>query len=600
MHSRRTRSIAGAAALAAVASVAFISSAAQAALPPGAPPVGAATITPATGTGATTFNLLPPSGAVCPGDSATGGYRWQTFFVGAALDPAALTYNSSGPVATGGNFAQPMFAAGTPVVNRNTAVTTGLITGIPTMSFATFPAGFVPAGSYQAGFACTLGGATESYFSMPLTITANPAGGQPQISYAYGATPTAPVLSATLTAGDQTLTGSFTAIAAVPAVSGYTVTAVPTTGTTVTLPVAAPGAFTLTGLVNDVVYSVSVTATNTVGTSLASNSVTGQAHAPDVVLPAPTNVTGAATAPGATTAIINWVAPTGQAPTGYTVVISPSVAGSPFAVAAGTTSQTVPCALGTAYTATVTPIHPVGFSAPAATSPSYTCNAAQMIIQDITVDRPVGTLVLTQRCGVYGPLADATVANDGFGTLPALAASTNQVGTSPTLTPGGAVDPQFGNYPAPAPAAYPTHCGIDLNPASLVTSGPRAGQYYTASGRLNQVTVLDTRDTDLGWTLNGTMSDFTTVGDSFSGNYLGWQPSVTGISAPTLGGYAQTVNAGATVAPFAPGLGTAKTLASAPVAAGSGIASIDARLKLLIPIDVKNGTYTGTLTFTVV
>ncbi|MGB8862020.1 MAG: WxL domain-containing protein, partial [Ilumatobacteraceae bacterium] len=280
---------------------------------------------------------------------------------------------------------------------------------------------------------------------------------------------------------------------------------------------------------------------------------------------------------------------------------SPSVAGAPFTAAAGATTFTVNGTPGTLYTFTVTPTHPSPYVGTAA-SISATPNAAQVIIQDLTVVRPAGALVLTQRCGVYGPLA-AEGATPGFSALPALPASADQVGTAPTLTLGGAADPQFANYPSPASPNYPTHCGVDLGTAQYVTTGALAGQYYAATGRINQVTVSDTRDTDTGWTVNGTMSSFDVVGGgaSFSGNYLGWSPVVTDDSDLTTAGYDQVAVPGAAVLPTtAAGLATPKALASASAGAGLGIASFDARLKLLIPSSARAGTYNGTLTFTVV
>jgi hypothetical protein len=298
---------------------------------------------------------------------------------------------------------------------------------------------------------------------------------------------------------------------------------------------------------------------------------------------------------------LGWVAPVGVAPTGYTVAVSPSVVGSPFSLPAGTTSYTVSGTPGTLYTYTVTPTHPAPYVGTAA-STTATPNAAQVIIQDVTVVRPAGALVLTQRCGVNGTLP-VEPASPGFAALPAVPPSSDQTGTAPTLTVGGAADPQFGNYPSPTTPTYPTHCGVDLGTAQYITTGTLAGQYYAASGILNQVTVSDTRDTDTGWTVNGTMSDFNVVGGgaSFSGNHLGWSPVVTDDSDLTLAGYDQVATAGASILPASVnGLATAKPLASAASGHGLGIASFDARLKVLIPSAVRAGTYTGTLTFTVI
>lgn len=597
MSSKMMRVMGGAAALAALA-IGFATSPASA-LPPGTPPNGAASLSPASGNSSTAMTVLPPSGAVCPGDTATGGYKWATFMVGAGIDPATLTYSSTGPASATAGFVQPLFTTGfSPIVNKNTAVTTGLVTGLSTSSLGLFAPGFVPAGSYQVGIACYLAGATVSYWSAPMTITTNVAtGGPAQINFAYGATPSAPVLGGTLTAGDQSLDGSFTVAAAVPAITGYTVTAVPTSGPTVTLSLAAGATtFSLTGLVNGTQYAVSVVATNSVGDSAPSNTVNGTPN--PAARPA---VTSLSATPGTGNVTLGWVAPTGVAPLDYTIAVSPSVAGAPFTAAAGSTSFVVNGTPGTLYTFTVTPNHAspyVGTSA----SISATPNAAQVIIQDVTVVRPAGALVLTQRCGVYGALP-AEGATPGFAALAALPASADTVGTAPTLTLGGSADPQFANYPSPASPNYPTHCGVDLGTAQYVTTGTLAGQYYAATGRINQVTVSDTRDTDTGWTVNGTMSDFDVVGggSSFSGNYLGWSPVVTDDSDLTTAGYDQTAVAGASVLPTtAAGLATPKALASTASGAGLGIASFDARLKLLIPVSARAGTYNGTLTFTVV
>ena len=87
-----------------------------------------------------------------------------------------------------------------------------------------------------------------------------------------------------------------------------------------------------------------------------------------------------------------------------------------------------------------------------------------------------------------------------------------------------------------------------MGTARFVTSGALAGQFYTATGRLNQVTVLDTRDIDTGWIARGDIDDsFTgTTGNTFSGDYLGWVPQRD--RAPPIPsvvrGYDQMVTAG--------------------------------------------------------
>lgn len=590
------------------------------------PPLGANTMTPASGTDATVFSLTPPAGASCTGSgSGTPAYRWQTYMVSAAVDASTLTY-ASGPNAIAGQFVSPLFDSfGTTIQNRGPAATPlGLISGIPTMSFSALTTDpLLVDGAYKIGFACTQAGALDAgkYWETPITISGRTATG---FNYSFGAVSPAPVLGA-LTPGDGTLTGTFTAAAATPAAT-YAATTVPATVSTVVTP-GVP--FTLSGLTNGTSYAVTVTATNAVG-STPSNTVSGTPSPGVIAAPVLTATSGVGSIN------LSWttpVAPAGATLTGYTVVSTPAVAGSPFTVAAGTNTLAVTAGPGSySFTvqATYTPgIYVGGVSAPASAS----SNNAQTLIQDLTVVRPAGALVLTQRCGVYG--SAAAFSDDVFGALPAMAASPANAdpgptgyaygglptGTAPTLGLGGPVDANFPQYPYPVDAfgvpnaTYPTHCGVDLGVGRLITSGPKAGQYFTASGRMNQITVINTQDVDGGWTLNGRMSAFTRTGggDSFSGNLLGWNPEVTYDSAANLDGYDMSVQAGgvreATSTASTAGLGDvsnetnttlAQSLAKSAPGASLGMSVIDARLRLLIPVAANSGTYTGTLTFTTV
>ena len=302
--------------------------------------------------------------------------------------------------------------------------------------------------------------------------------------------------------------------------------------------------------------------------------------------------------------VLTWDAPaiapvSGQYSVAVDVAGTP-IAGSPFTASALTYTVTGLTA-GTLYNFVVTPVWAAPLFAPSATTAASPVSATT-VTQDITVTRPVGGLVLTQTCAKYGALPIEPTSLGFDVALPALPAS--GTGIAPTTDAGRTVaDSAFGQYPYPVDAnevpnpTYPTHCALNLGIAKLITSGSEAGKYFKVDGRISQVAIVDTRDTDAGWVVNGKVTDFASGANTFSGNYLGWTPVKTLDSTATLEGYDQTVVAGATVAPaFASGLTTDKVLASAAANQGLGIAYLDARLKLLIPVTANNGVYSATLT----
>jgi hypothetical protein len=133
-----------------------------------------------------------------------------------------------------------------------------------------------------------------------------------------------------------------------------------------------------------------------------------------------------------------------------------------------------------------------------------------------------------------------------------------------------------------------------------------AGTLFTTSGKINTVTVTDTRGADPGWSVSGQVTDFSDgASHAINGGNLGWVPNVVDKAA------SQTVTAGGTIAPangIAPGvtppsgvgLSSSRTLATAAAAAGTGTAHLDALLNLNAPTSTPAGTYNATLTLTAI
>ncbi len=134
------------------------------------------------GGSATPFNLDLGPNPACPGDSASGNLRLQSFMIPASADLGALTFGTNGPVAVGGQFRQPLFDVNSsPYVSKLTDIavppaTTGGISGLPAFDFAVFSPGDIPAGDYPIGIACTLGPAGPSqlktFWSVTVTVSA--------------------------------------------------------------------------------------------------------------------------------------------------------------------------------------------------------------------------------------------------------------------------------------------------------------------------------------------------------------------------------------------------------------------------------------------
>lgn len=189
-------------------------------------PAGAATssgsvsITPTSGSSATTFGLTFGSTPQCAGDSASGGYNWSAIMIPAAADINAVTMSATGPNQVSGEYRTALLASpnGDTIAMQNTGIAggagqPGIISGIPQFTFEFNLPGEIPAGSYQVGVVCTKdGGQTlDTYYVTGMTVTADAAGGPAEITWAEatlggGGTTTTTVDGSTTTTVDGSTT----------------------------------------------------------------------------------------------------------------------------------------------------------------------------------------------------------------------------------------------------------------------------------------------------------------------------------------------------------------------------------------------------------
>ncbi|MFF3558882.1 Ig-like domain repeat protein [Streptomyces sp. NPDC002574] len=127
------------------------------------------------------------------------------------------------------------------------------------------------------------------------------------------------------------------------------------------------------------------------------------------------------------------------------------------------------------------------------------------------------------------------------------------------------------------------------------------GDLLTTAGKINPVTLTDTRAGNPGWSASGQVTDFSDGGThAINGQNLGWTPNVIDHSP------AQSVTAGTAVDPAhgaePTDAGTAGLKSSRSLAIGTGLgtAHFGADLALNAPTSTVAGTYTATLTLTAI
>ncbi|WP_436775527.1 hypothetical protein [Yinghuangia sp. YIM S09857] len=131
--------------------------------------------------------------------------------------------------------------------------------------------------------------------------------------------------------------------------------------------------------------------------------------------------------------------------------------------------------------------------------------------------------------------------------------------------------------------------GINFGSATL------NGEVQTLQANLNQVTVLDARGGMLGWSLTGTMTDLVAANgtDKIPAGNVAWTPSC----AATQGSLSEVANG----TPSALGSSPAALCSQAPAnTTTGGEFTADAQMTLTTPQFAAAGTYTGTLTLTLI
>ena len=228
-----------------LAATAVIPIAIAAALPPGTPRAGTVSISPATGTSATTFSVVPPVGAACPGDN-TQSYLYHSFITPFGNDPADMVYTPSGTPTGEPQFTNNLAnSVGTRSRNLLPGLGDGLLIAVSNQSYAsTALFGTLTPGTYTVGITCTQpDGAfvpqTMRYWATEITIAASAGSGPNNFTYAVGNAPppttttttTVPPTTTTTTVPPTTTTTTTTTV---PPTTTTTTTTVPPTTTTTT------------------------------------------------------------------------------------------------------------------------------------------------------------------------------------------------------------------------------------------------------------------------------------------------------------------------------------------------------------------------------
>ena len=522
------------------------------ALPPGTAPTPGQTMSPSSGNASTaiTFGFVDQNNR-CPGDTATQNYRWNMYVAAGSVDPATLTWTpgtSGGPFDPAGGFVQTLFSAGAGAgqLSRSTAVATGQVVGLQTVDFLT---NTIPGnGTYKVGISCTRPPAlgqpaqTERFWLSNIEVTGWVS--STQFSWAV----IDPVAFVTPTAGLSMSLNSGSADA------WFAFSDAP--------PTNCPGDTANFGIrwhafIADA--AVDPARLDVVGGRIVDPG--GRYVQPLFSTLGVAQLEGLTTIDGRRAGTSN-MAFRASAPPGN-----------------GTYSVGVICTGRSGTSPRVVRFWPLQIQVVNwIDANTFDWFRSDTTSQTVAVTKNgAGGLVLTQRCGTFGPLP--IILDPDLGFVPEV----------PALDAG---------------AAPSTACGIDMGPARLLDDGPRLGRFYAALGRINQLTVTDTRSGGQPWSVSASFGDFSNGGlspkDSFTGNLLGWYPTVSAATGAN-GDYDIRVIPGPSVEPSAtPSPVPNRTLASALFGTTAVVVQLDARLKLLIPVEANDGRYVGRISFTLI
>lgn len=162
----------------------------------------------------------------------------------------------------------------------------------------------------------------------------------------------------------------------------------------------------------------------------------------------------------------------------------------------------------------------------------------------------------------------------------------------------------IGVYPQTARAAS-TILKVDVSGGALTLSNPTVATLSAASlegsqnvsrGKLGSIEIVDNRGTGSGWTVTLAVSDFSCCNGGFT--IPASNLTITPASITTIAGSATGLTAGS-VYTFKSSSDIA-TILSANSTAGMGSYSINPDISLIIPANAYAGTYSATLTLTII